>query len=144
MAVNRLVTVDASAAIPWIVRAQSNPVADGLFQDGLRRLLPLQAPALWLWECGSVLAELVKTKRLAAIDAYAGLEAVLFPNVQIHPAPTLQIQRNTMNLANQHSLTFYDAAYLELAIRTGSELATLDRQLRAAAEKSGIVCLAMK
>ena len=39
MDVNRLVTVDASAAVPWIVRAQATASSDGLFQDGLRKLL---------------------------------------------------------------------------------------------------------
>jgi predicted nucleic acid-binding protein len=33
---------------------------------------------------------------------------------------------------------FYDAAYLELAMRTGAALATLDEQLRQAAFAAGI------
>ena len=36
-------------------------------------------------------------------------------------------------LAERHRLTLYDAAYLELALRRGLPLATLDRELRAAA-----------
>jgi len=143
MAVNRLVTVDASAAVPWIVRAQATASTDGLFQDGLRQLLALQAPALWFWECGNVLAALVSAQRLTTLDAHEGLEALLFANVRVHEAPTLQMQRTTLFLAGQHGLSFYDAAYLELAMRTGSELATLDRKLRSAAENSGILCLSL-
>jgi predicted nucleic acid-binding protein len=37
-------------------------------------------------------------------------------------------------LAQQHRLTSYDAAYLELAIRRGLPLATLDEALQAAAK----------
>ena len=143
MGVNRLVTVDASAAVPWIVRAQATASSDGLFQDGLRKLLSLQAPALWLWECGNVFAGLVSSQRLSTIEAYEGLEALLFANVRIHDAPTLQMQRTTLFLAGQFQLSFYDAAYLELAMRTGSELATLDQKLKKAAENSGVLCLSL-
>jgi predicted nucleic acid-binding protein len=41
-------------------------------------------------------------------------------------------------LAEKHGLSVYDAAYLELAIRTHSPLATLDDDVRAAAVSSGI------
>lgn len=141
MALNRLVTVDASAAVPWIVRAQATAPSDGLFQDGLRKLLLLQAPALWLWECGNVFAGLVSTQRLSTVEAHDGLEALLFSNIRICEAPTMQMQRTTLFLASQHQLSFYDAAYLELAMRTGSELATLDQKLKQAAEHSGVSCL---
>ena len=41
-------------------------------------------------------------------------------------------------LAEQYALTAYDAAYLELALRERLPLATLDRQLRAAASSAGV------
>lgn len=42
------------------------------------------------------------------------------------------------NLAREHGLSAYDAAYLELAQRRGFELATLDAKLARAARKMGI------
>lgn len=39
----------------------------------------------------------------------------------------------TLELAEAHRLTIYDAAYLELALRRKLPLATLDRSLQAAA-----------
>ncbi len=44
-------------------------------------------------------------------------------------------------LADQHSLTAYDASYLELAMRLGVPLATLDSELQAAARKTGVALL---
>ena len=38
-------------------------------------------------------------------------------------------------------LSIYDAAYLELAVRTGAPLATLDTALRRAAEEVGVEVL---
>ena len=43
-----------------------------------------------------------------------------------------------MALARERNLTVYDAAYLELAIREGLPLATLDRALEEAAAAEGV------
>jgi len=42
------------------------------------------------------------------------------------------------NLARQHSLSIYDAAYLELALRLGLPLATRDVALARAATEAGV------
>jgi predicted nucleic acid-binding protein len=44
-------------------------------------------------------------------------------------------------LAREHRLTVYDAAYLELALRADLPLATLDRQLTAAARAARVSLL---
>ena len=44
----------------------------------------------------------------------------------------------TSTLAEQHGLSVYDAAYLELALRRNLPLGTRDRALRSAAQRSGI------
>jgi predicted nucleic acid-binding protein len=41
-------------------------------------------------------------------------------------------------LADRHGLTVYDAAYLDLALREGLPLASLDNALCKAAENSGV------
>ena len=43
-----------------------------------------------------------------------------------------------LTLADTEALTFYDAVYLELAIRRGLVLATSDRALRQAAARRGV------
>lgn len=47
----------------------------------------------------------------------------------------------TLRLARESGLTYYDAAYLELALRRGAQLASRDRQLVAAARAHGVECL---
>jgi len=47
----------------------------------------------------------------------------------------------TMALGRKHKLTSYDAAYLELAMRRGVTLATLDKNLRKAATMEGVAVL---
>jgi predicted nucleic acid-binding protein len=45
---------------------------------------------------------------------------------------------NVVPLARDYSLSAYDAAYLELAIRHTVPLATLERDLRTAAKRAGL------
>jgi predicted nucleic acid-binding protein len=49
----------------------------------------------------------------------------------------------TLDLADRHKLTVYDATYLELALRRALPLATLDRDLRNAAQAEGIKLLGL-
>jgi predicted nucleic acid-binding protein len=48
------------------------------------------------------------------------------------------------SLAQKHKLTSYDAAYLEMAIRRGLPLATLDSELKAAAKSENVILLPAK
>jgi predicted nucleic acid-binding protein len=43
-----------------------------------------------------------------------------------------------LGLARTHNLSAYDAAYLELAVRRGLPLATLDDKLKTAATRIGV------
>lgn len=45
---------------------------------------------------------------------------------------------DTLQLARRYLLTAYDASYLELALRLGLPLATLDENLQKAADKAGV------
>ena len=45
---------------------------------------------------------------------------------------------DTLSLARRYKLSAYDAAYLELALRTGLQLATLDADLARAAATAGV------
>ena len=46
-----------------------------------------------------------------------------------------------MDLAVQYGLTLYDASYLELALRCGLPIATLDKSLKQASKATGVVVL---
>jgi len=48
-----------------------------------------------------------------------------------------------LSVARQNDLTEYDAAYIELALREGFPLATLDDKLRRAATRVGISLVAI-
>ena len=53
-------------------------------------------------------------------------------------ADRYQDESGTFELARRYSLSFYDAAYLETALRRGGDLATFDRELATAARAEGV------
>ena len=61
--------------------------------------------------------------------------------VQLEPAPDDVQMQATLGISGDMGLTYYDASYLELALRTGSQLATKDSALRRAATKAGVICV---
>jgi predicted nucleic acid-binding protein len=61
--------------------------------------------------------------------------------VKVDAGADRQAWGDTLHLAERHGLTVYDAAYLEIASRREIALATLDRQLRAAAMSEGVQLL---
>jgi len=83
---------------------------------------------------GEAIAELgpAATRRSGAADAAKRMKQFM------HEAPVRGVDIKALIEARRHKLSAYDAAYLELALRTGLPLATLDEQLLKAARKSGV------
>ena len=59
-------------------------------------------------------------------------------NILADPDTTLHALGDTLNLARRYKLSSYDAAYLELALRNGLPITTLDKDLEIAAAKGGV------
>jgi predicted nucleic acid-binding protein len=83
----------------------------------------------------------VKRKRIGAAFRDASLADLALLNIVTDPDTDAAAWSNTLRLADRFALTLYDAAYLELAQRMCLPLATLDGQLRAAADATGIKLL---
>lgn len=64
-------------------------------------------------------------------------------SISVDPETDRQAWGATAKLASRHQLTLYDAAYLELARRRCLPLATLDRDLRAAAIREDVELLGL-
>lgn len=128
--------LDCSVAAAWCFEDEAQPETDALL-DRLRTAGAV-VPALWYWEVANVLAGAVRRRRLSSADAAARLNVLAALPVQADDEGVARAWRETALIAEAEGLTVYDAAYLELAIRTGGELATLDRDLRAAATRRGV------
>jgi predicted nucleic acid-binding protein len=59
-------------------------------------------------------------------------------NIAVDDETAARALSDTLNLARRYKLSAYDATYLELALRAGLPLATLDADLLKAAGKAGV------
>lgn len=63
-------------------------------------------------------------------------------NIATDTATAAHALGDTLHLARRYKLSAYDATYLELALRTGLPLATLDTDLKKAAKAAGVQAFA--
>ena len=83
-------------------------------------------PWLWWAEIRNVFIVAERHGRMKATETTAALAELQALGIRLDHAPD---SATTQRLARTHRLTMYDALYLELAIREGRPLATLDRRL---------------
>jgi predicted nucleic acid-binding protein len=69
-----------------------------------------------------------------------GDELAILP-IEVEPPLSPRQAKTVLALGEQHGLTVYDAAYLELAKRKGLSLATLDSALLKAAPQEGVALI---
>ncbi len=89
--------------------------------------------SLWRLEIANVLEMGVRRHRHDSGFRDATLSDLVLLPIHLDANTNEHAWGATVRLAGQHRLTVYDAAYLELALRRGLPLATLDQELRAAA-----------
>ncbi len=128
--------LDASLALQWFLEDEAGR------QYGLGVLASLSSkramvPILWFYEVGNGLLMAYRRKRIT-LDQIDGFVTRLkaLPIEAAHQLPTELLELPA--LAQKHSLTNYDAAYLALAIRSRLPLATTDADLRRAAAAAGV------
>jgi len=83
-----------------------------------------------------ILAE--RRKRLTEADGIQLRELYGMLPIQTDMVIGLDMIERLRSLAREYNLSAYDATYLELALRKGLRLATLDQKLQSAAQKAGV------
>ncbi len=81
----------------------------------------------------------LRRKRIDRPRADWFLDTLSLLPIAVEPPLSMIQAKQIITLAVQHTLTFYDATYLELALRTKLPLATLDDALRKGATAEGVV-----
>jgi predicted nucleic acid-binding protein len=128
--------VDSSITLAWFFEDESSDYA-----DSVRSRLsgtPMFVPTVWAYQVANGLLEGERRGRTSPAKRVAFLNLLDSLPIVTDESSTPLAHRETSSLARQHGLSIYDAAYLELALRLGQPLATLDRKLRSAAESLGV------
>jgi predicted nucleic acid-binding protein len=127
------IVIDASVAIDWFAAetsAAAEIALDRVAADGA------VVPALWRWEVQDVLRRLDLAGRLDKPVDFIRTELRELP-ISVDDELT-SLFGGEAAIASQYGLTFYDAAYLELAVRLGVPLATTDKAMITAARAAKI------
>ena len=129
--------LDCSVALPWVFAGEATKGTDRLL-DGLAAGGQAWVPAIWHLEVGNVLLGAMRKGRIdqAGIEAFVSRLGDL--EILVDPETSVRAWDKTLDLAQQHRLSTYGAAYLELALRRGIPLAMLDKQLAAACRAAGV------
>lgn len=129
--------LDASATLPWRFEDEATSWTEGLL-NRVEAGEEVVAPAHWPLEVANTLLMARRSGRLTAEQVSEFIEDLAVLPIRIQPPSDPTEWPAILALAEQHRLTAYDAAYLELVQRTGLPLATLDGDLRKAARAAGV------
>jgi predicted nucleic acid-binding protein len=128
--------VDGSVTLAWLFHDEQDPYADAIIAK--LPYLEMLVPRLWHLEVANVLLVGERRKRCTQADTTTWLSFLSGLPVVVDGATEARAWSDIINLARQHDLSEYDAAYLELALREAVPLATLDAKLEAAARAVGV------
>ena len=128
--------IDTSVVMTWCFKDEANKYADGIL-DKLAVSTAI-APSIWPLEVCNVLIVAERNKRLGEADSARFLELLNGLPITIDFEPLDRMMKEIPALARKYRLSTYDASYLDLAMRKGLSLATLDRNLMKAARRSRV------
>ena len=129
--------IDASTTLPWCFEDEATAYTERL----LNRCAAgeeVMVASIWPLEITNGLLSAQRRGRVTAERVEQFLVQLLRFRIQVELFTTQQVVRDIRQLAQTHQLTAYDAAYLALALRFQLPLATLDRELIAAANATGV------
>ncbi len=96
------------------------------------------APSLLQLEVTNILLMAQRRKRITGVQLKQLSDAFEKFPVSYQPALTADQRATVLRSAEKHNLTAYDATYLELCMRLGLRLASLDAALVRAAKSEGV------
>lgn len=128
--------LDCSVTVSWFFEDEVDAYA-GSIEDSLASVVAV-VPALWRLEVLNALLVGERRGRTTEAKATAFLTLLRSLAIEEDDETSLRAWHETLRVARTHGLSAYDAAYLELAMRRGLALATLDARMKTAASAVGI------
>jgi predicted nucleic acid-binding protein len=135
-AVTKRLVLDASVTLAWCFPDESTPYTEGVL-DLLATGAEAATPAIWPFEVANALLVAERRKRITTAQVASMLQRIASLPITVDPIRVDRAFGQILAAAREQKLTEYDAAYLELAMREGLPLATLDDQLRQGARSAG-------
>jgi len=124
--------VDNSVVMSWCFQDQANDYADRV----LGQLMDATAyvPSVWPLEVVNVLLAAERRSYISEADSVRFINLLSQLPILVQQEGPEKGMKDLLALARAHELSSYDASYLDLAMKKGLPLATLDKKLRRAAK----------
>jgi predicted nucleic acid-binding protein len=132
---------DASITLSWCFEDEATAWTDRLL-DQLRNGDQILVPAHWPTEVSNGLLMALRRKRIQPDRPALFWDELAILPIEVEPPLVPDQAKAILVLSEQHGLTVYDAAYLELARRRGLPLATRDSDLLRAAPRENVPLIA--
>lgn len=134
--------LDNSVTMSWCFPDEHDSYAQDVLKD-----LPGTAaavPTLWPMEVANILLVGERRGRISQADSATFIGLLEGLPIRIDDETSEHAMKASLNLARAQGLSVYDATYLELALRRGLPIATLDAKLKLAASHLGVALYAAK
>jgi len=131
--------IDNSVVMSWCFKDEASDYADAV----LEKLTTARAvvPAIWPLEVVNVLLVAERKERLKQADSIRFLTLLLQLPIEAEQEWSQEAMPDLLALGRNLDLSSYDLSYLDLAMRRGCPLASLDQKLVSAAKASGVSIL---
>jgi predicted nucleic acid-binding protein len=131
--------IDNSIVMSWCFQDESSAYADAV----LGKLTEWKAvvPSIWPLEVVNVLLVAERRKRLEQAESARFLTLLSQLPIVVAADRVERKMQEMLALGREQHLSSYDAAYLDLAMRQGVPIATLDKNLLAAANHVNVPAL---
>jgi predicted nucleic acid-binding protein len=131
--------LDSSSALAWVLPGEASTSNVALLADIAQQ--GAATTGIWPLEVANVLLMAERRSRITLAERLHALSLLAELPIQVDPRAAALAKGITSELAASRGLTVYDASYLELALRLGLPLASLDGDLRRAALHSGVAVI---
>jgi predicted nucleic acid-binding protein len=134
--------LDASVALAWVLPDETSSRADRLLAK-ISSESVFWVPALWWYEAANALTVAHRRRRLTEADRARAIALYGTLPIRTDAALDADALARFQVLAEEHGVSVYDAAYVELAQRRGLRVATFDHRLAGAARRAGVRMVAL-
>jgi predicted nucleic acid-binding protein len=128
--------VDNSIVMSWCFEDEGNCYADAVLES--LEFVQGLAPAVWPLEVANVLLVAERKKRIDRSSVVRFLALLQGLPLKVEHEPPCRALTEIFALARDRGLSSYDASYLDLAMRFGISIATMDESLIKAAKHCSV------
>ncbi len=127
-----MIILDSSAYLPQFLLDEDSKYSDYVLASAKNMGDTILVPRVFFIEISNALGSAVMRGRILKEYAKKHIENFYYSDFEIDDALDYI---SVFNLSMQYNLAFYDAIYLELALRKKAKIATLDDRLKTVAKK---------